>query len=124
MENISINGIIFGAGDIGGLIGGLILAALILRGRKTHTKEGQTIYYDSYRPQITDKMDLSRLDSLATTPELKEMLEKIKNENVPQVRDIWLEHFIEKAVCPQCKDKLFRMDNKIWCEKCGFKIKI
>ena len=109
---------------LGGIIGGIILAAILLKGRKTHTKSGQTIFHDSYRPQITDKMDLSKLDPLATTHELQEMLLRIKNEDVPQVRDIWLEHFIEKAVCPKCGDKLFRMDNKIWCERCGFKIKI
>jgi len=109
---------------LGGLIGGIILAAVILKGRKTHTKSGQTIFYDSYHPKTTDKMDLLKLDPLATTPELKEMLLKIKNENVPQVRDIWLEYFIEKAACPKCGDRLFRMDNKIWCERCGFKTKI
>jgi len=109
---------------LGGLIGGLFLAAILLRGRKTHTKKGQTIFYDSYQPEKLDKVDFSKLKILATTPELKEILRKIENESVPQVKEIWLEHFIEKAVCPQCKNKLFRMDNKIWCDKCGFKTKL
>ena len=31
---------------LGGLISGFILAAILLRGTKTHTKTGQTVYYD------------------------------------------------------------------------------
>lgn len=108
----------------GGLLGGLVLAALLLRGRRTHTKAGQTIYYNPYQSQKTENIDLEKLEQFATTPELKELLLRIKNETVSQVKEIWLEYFIEKAVCPKCGDKLFRMDNKIWCEKCGFKTKL
>jgi hypothetical protein len=108
---------------IGGLIGGFVLAAILLRGRRTHTKEGKTIYYDSSIPQKPDNIDFSKLDELANTAELKETLKKIKNESVPQVRDIWLEHFFEKARCPKCKNILNHFDRKIWCEKCGFRTK-
>jgi membrane associated rhomboid family serine protease len=106
---------------LGGLISGFILAALLLRKKKTHTKLGETIYYDSYAPQKPIKKDLSELRKLATTPELKEMLNKIENENVPQVRDVWLEHFFNKAVCPKCNKTLHHFDGKVWCEHCGFR---
>jgi membrane associated rhomboid family serine protease len=108
---------------IGGLIGGFVLAALLLRGRRTHTKEGRTIYYDSPIPQRPDSMDLSKLDELADTSKLKEILKKIKNETVPQVRDIWIEHFFEKAHCPKCSSKLNHFNRTFWCESCGFKSK-
>jgi len=106
---------------IGGLLAGFILAAILIRGNKTHTKKGETIFYDSYQPKRMDNIDFSKLRPLATTAELKDMLRRIENETVPQVRDIWLEHFVERAVCPKCGDKIFRMENRIWCEKCGFK---
>ncbi|MCK4365916.1 MAG: rhomboid family intramembrane serine protease [Thermoplasmatales archaeon] len=109
---------------LGGLISGFILAVLLLRKQKTHTKEGKTVYYDSYKPVEISKEDYSELKKLATTPELKEIYNKIKNEDVPQVRDTWLEHFLEKTVCPKCKKPLHSFDNNVWCEYCGFRTKI
>jgi len=84
---------------------------------------GKTIYYDSYAPQKSTEVDLSSLRDLATTPQLKEMLNKIESETVPQVRDVWLEHFFDKAVCPKCNKHLSHLGNKAWCEHCGFKTK-
>ena len=106
---------------LGGLISGFILAALLLRKQKTHTKEGKTIYYGSYVPLKPSKKDFSELEKLATNPELKEMFNKIERETVPQVRDLWLEHFLEKTVCPKCNKPLHHFDGKIWCEYCGFR---
>ena len=103
---------------LGGLIGGFILAAILLRGRKTHTEKGKTLYYDSFAPQKNREIDFSKLEKYAKTQELKDILAKIKNENVPQVQDIWLEHFFEKAKCPKCGNKLNYSNKEIWCEKC------
>ena len=108
---------------IGGLLGGIFLAAILVRGMKTHTKEGKTIFYDSYQAQRPSKINISQLRKFADTPELKDMLKKIENETVPQVRDIWVEHFLEKAVCPKCKNRLNHFDHSIWCDSCGFKTK-
>lgn len=107
---------------LGGLISGFILAALIIK-NKTHTKKGETIYYDSYKPLVTGDIDVSNLRKLADTPELQEMLNKIENETVQQVKDVWFEHFLEKAVCPKCSNPLNHFDGKVWCEQCGFKTK-
>jgi membrane associated rhomboid family serine protease len=106
---------------LGGLISGFILAAILIGRKKTHTEKGQTIYYDSYKPMAPSKIDFNKLKKLANTAELKEMLKKIENETVPQVRDVWLEHFFEKAICPKCKNSLNHFDEKIWCEQCGFR---
>jgi membrane associated rhomboid family serine protease len=106
---------------LGGLISGAILAALIIRKGVTHTKSGKTIYYDSYSSQRPKKINFKTLEKLATTEELKKMLNKIKNETVPQVKDIWLEHFIEKTACPKCNKPLNHFEGKIWCDTCGFR---
>ena len=108
---------------LGGLIGGFILAAILLRGKKTHTKAGKTVFYDSFTPQTNRDIDFSELKKFATNDELKEILKKIKNETVPQVRDIWLEHFFEKAVCPKCGSSLGNLGNSVECSNCGFKTK-
>ncbi len=105
---------------LGGLVSGFILAAILIR-RNTHTKEGKTIYYDSYAAQKPRKIDTTELRKLATTPELREMVDKIEQESVPQVRGIWLDHFLEKTVCPKCKNPLNHFDGKIWCDECNFK---
>ena len=49
------------------------------------------------------------------------MLKKIENETVPQVRDVWLEHFFDNATCPKCRKNLNHFDGKVWCENCGFR---
>jgi membrane associated rhomboid family serine protease len=103
---------------LGGLIGGVILAALLIRRQKTDTEPGRTIYYDSHTPP---KIDFSNLKKLATSPELKEELKSIEKETVPQVRDVWLEHFLDKTKCPKCGKSLNHFDKKIWCENCDFK---
>jgi len=106
---------------LGGLISGFILAAILIGRKKTHTEKGQTIYYDSYKPIAPSKIDYTKLRKLATTAGLKEMLNRVESETVPQVRDVWLEHFFEKAICPKCKNPLNHLDGKVWCEQCGFK---
>jgi len=110
---------------LGGLLGGFLLAALLIRKRdKDISSAGfQTTYHDSYIPEKTKRFDYSNLRSLATTPELRDVLKRIENETVPQVREIWLEHFIEKTRCPRCGEPLYHLNRRIWCEKCGFKIK-
>jgi len=107
---------------LGGLVGGFILAAILIKKvKKSNTGSFKTIYYDSNISPKPHEINISNLKKLANTPELKEMLKKIENETVPQVRDVWLEHFFDKIVCPKCKNNLNHFDNRVWCEKCGFR---
>jgi membrane associated rhomboid family serine protease len=107
---------------LGGLLGGFILAAILIKKvKKSNRGSFQTTYYDPNASYKKDEINFLNLKQLANTPELKEMLKKIENETVPQVRDVWLEHFFEKTICPKCKNSLNHFDNRIWCEKCGFK---
>jgi membrane associated rhomboid family serine protease len=108
----------------GGLVGGVVIAALIIKRNKPiqikKDEFGQNVLQPIYYQDRPRKVDLSRLDKYANTPELKSMLQRIKDETVPQVRDIWLEHFLEKTICPKCGKNLEHFDGKIWCEYCGF----
>ena len=107
----------------GGLIGGVIFAALLIKRKYQTTKNGgyDKIVSPEQFEQKPKTIDYSSFESLAITIEQKEMLDRIKQETVPQVRDIWLDHFLEKTICPQCRSPLNHFNGKIWCEKCTYK---
>jgi len=110
---------------IGGLVSGVVLAAIIIKNKRTgtdNTASAETIYYDSSYPLKLRKINFSVLRKLATTPDLVDELQRIENETVPQVRDVWLEHFLERTKCPRCNKPLNHFDGKTWCEDCDFKI--
>jgi membrane associated rhomboid family serine protease/Zn finger protein HypA/HybF involved in hydrogenase expression len=106
---------------LGGLISGAVLAALLIKTRAEKENPQETMHYNSYTQQKSKKINFVNLEKLAETKEQKEMLKRIESETVPQVRDIWLEHFLEKAKCPKCKKTLNSFEGKIWCEGCDFK---
>jgi membrane associated rhomboid family serine protease len=111
---------------IGGFLSGIVIAAILIRRKGPglfETTDTKNVYYDSYTPQKPIKIDFNELKKLAATDELKFILKKIENENVPQVQAIWLEHFFEKTQCPKCGRKLGHLDRKVSCIKCDFKTK-
>ena len=103
---------------IGGLLSGVILAAILVgkQGEKTKQYAATAIYRDPSLVPKKKKINYSTLRKLAITPELRETLSRIENETVLQVRDIWLEHFLEKTTCPICGKLLSHSSRKIWCE--------
>jgi rhomboid family protein len=106
---------------IGGLVGGVLLAAILVgkQGDRLKKTEGMA-QYDTAIP-TTDTIDFSHLQPLAQTTELKKMLQRIEHENVRQVRDIWLEYFLEKTTCPVCRKPLNHFKRTIWCEQEHFR---
>jgi len=111
---------------LGGIVSGVIIAAVLLRNIKMKekvTSPQETLYYDSSVPNRPPPINFDALRSMAKTSEQKEMVSKIERETVPQVRDVWLEHFVEKTPCPQCGKELNHFNKKIWCDNCGFRVK-
>jgi membrane associated rhomboid family serine protease len=107
---------------LGGLASGVVLSVLLIKNRRTTSRaRDDTIYYDSYASQRPQRINFSNLKKLAITDEQKSLLENIKDENVPQVREVWLEHYLEKARCPRCRSQLNHFHKKIWCNQCGYK---
>jgi membrane associated rhomboid family serine protease len=106
---------------LGGLVSGAILAALLIKNRKEKENPQGATNYDSYVGQKPTKINFANLEKLAETKERKELLKRIENETVPQVKEIWLEHFLEKAKCPKCGKVLNSFEGKIWCESGDFK---
>jgi membrane associated rhomboid family serine protease len=110
----------------GGLVGGVIISMIFIRRSKEErmTDSSSSMQIPMYMQQKIKHYDYNKLDNLATTPELKTILDKIRNETVPQVQDIWLEHFFEKTKCPKCGSSLHHFNRKVNCEKCDFQISI
>jgi membrane associated rhomboid family serine protease len=95
---------------VGGLFGGLIISPYVMRIEDKEEKKKVT------------RVDLKPLEQLAVTEDDRELLEKIRAEDEPEVRDAWIEHFLAKARCPECGKDLALVGRKLECE-CGFKLK-
>jgi membrane associated rhomboid family serine protease len=66
--------------------------------------------------------NVSELEVLATTSELREALEKIRNEADPDIKRAWMEYFAAHAKCPKCQGSLEFRGNKLKCS-CDFEVK-
>ncbi len=106
---------------LGGLASGVILAAILLRHRTDKQTQTTSISpLDYMQIKKDDTIDFSHLTKLVKTSEEKKILQRIEKENVLQVRNMWLEHFLEKVTCPVCNRPLNHLNRKIWCEQDHF----
>ncbi|MBN1280556.1 MAG: rhomboid family intramembrane serine protease [Candidatus Thermoplasmatota archaeon] len=102
---------------LGGLASGVIIAALLLRNTVRTTRHPNVARAPDYmRIGDSDQLNFSHLRQLVRTPELDTIFQRIEHENVRQVRDMWLDHFLEKITCPVCNKPLHHLNRKIWCE--------
>ena len=67
-------------------------------------------------------INFTALEPLARTEEEKELLDKIRSEDEPDVRKAWLEHFLSKARCPECGGMMQVSGRTLKCT-CGKEIK-
>ena len=95
---------------IGGLIAGLFIAPLAVR-------------LPSKKRTILKPIDFSVLAGLATTVELRDILSDLEKETVPEVREAWLERFVQRSKCPTCKGPL-RMRMGRLVSDCGWKLRL
>jgi membrane associated rhomboid family serine protease len=107
---------------LGGLASGVILAAVLIGKKTEKTKQANPAgSLDYMHIKNSDTINFLHLKELVKTPDLKKILQNIEKENVLQVRDMWLEHFLEKVTCPVCNKPLNHSDRKIWCEQEHFR---
>jgi rhomboid family protein len=106
---------------LGGLASGVILAAILLRNRAEKQTQTTSIRpLDYMQIKKDDAINFSHLTKLIKTSEEKKILQRIEKEDILQVRNMWLEHFLEKVTCPVCNKPLNHLDRKIWCEQNHF----
>jgi membrane associated rhomboid family serine protease len=107
---------------LGGLVSGVLLAAVLIGKKAEKVEQSNSLGSTRYMQiQKSDAINFSHLAELVKTPELKKIYQRIEKENVLQVRDMWLEHFLEKITCPICNKPLNHFERKIWCEQEHFK---
>ncbi|MDQ1372245.1 MAG: Rhomboid family intrarane serine protease [Candidatus Thermoplasmatota archaeon] len=88
---------------LGGLVAGYLLAPLVVR-LPLHKR-------------VKKMVSQSALKRLATTPELKSIMRRIEEEEIPDVRSAWIEHFLSSAKCPQCGARLKARREGVVCER-------
>ncbi|HWG92461.1 MAG TPA: rhomboid family intramembrane serine protease [Candidatus Thermoplasmatota archaeon] len=72
-------------------------------------------------------VDIAKLEPLATTPDLRDMLTKIEGlqgatRDDAAFREAWLDRFFRRARCPQSGDPLTRKGQTAECVKCGYRV--
>lgn len=102
------SGVAWEAHLVGFLVGALVAGAF---GRKEAAR----------RLVASRPSDYSALEPLATTPQLRNALDMIRNEEHRDVRKAWLEYFAEHAKCPRCAGKMRYKNGKLVCP-CGHEI--
>ncbi len=90
------------AAHLGGIVAGIFLGPLLHR----------PMDFAKPLPKI-------ELDDLATTDDLKEILERVHQESVAEVREAWVDHFLGKAHCPRCRGPLKKEGNVVLSD-CGW----
>lgn len=88
---------------LGGLAAGILLAPLAVK--------------MPLNKRVKKMPSLSSIRRLATTPELKSILQRIEEEEMPDVKSAWIEDFLSKARCPHCGSPLRATKEAVVCEK-------
>lgn len=94
---------------VGGLFSGLAIAPLVMKIKDKEKKKIAPINFEALTP-------------LARTEEEKELLKQIMTEDEPDVRKVWLEHFLSKARCPECGGLMQISQRTLKCT-CGKQIR-
>ena len=66
------------------------------------------------------KMSFDAWRALATTPELRSILEEAQRADLPEIRDAWLEKFVKAMRCPQCGGPVKRSFGRL-TSPCGWR---
>jgi membrane associated rhomboid family serine protease len=96
---------------IGGFMAGLAIGLLIGRGVQEARRKEEA------------PRDYSKLEAMASTPQLRNALERIKEPGHSDVRKVWLEYFAEHATCPACGGKMKYRKDRFVCQ-CGTEVEI
>jgi membrane associated rhomboid family serine protease len=96
------------AAHLGGFLAGMALGSLLGKAQKAK----RSIKYKD-----------EGLEPLATTPELKSALEKIRGERQEDIRKAWLEYFAARAKCPKCGSSFHYKGDKLVSD-CGYEVKL
>lgn len=77
----------------------------------------------SKRSRPLKKISFASWRSLATTPELRGILEEAERADLPEIRDAWLEKLVRAMRCPQCGGPVKRSFGRL-TSPCGWKARL
>ncbi len=66
----------------------------------------------------SDKTLVSELEKMTASEPDRKILRKIEKADLPEIRNAWVEHFLEKVTCPRCGTGFDKLDNNE-CD-CGY----
>ena len=114
---------------LGGLITGVLIAVLLIGKNGSRIKstiragKSKTRYYNPYNQPSYDHINYDTLRQFASTPQLNSQLNRIQTETVDQVRDIWLQDYLEKIRCPTCGRPLQHQNRRLSCPQGHINVK-
>jgi len=89
---------------IGGLVSGIFLAVAVGK-----------------PPGITtERLPLDRLAAVVTTERQREVLERVRAADEPEIQEAWLSTLLRELECPECGGTLVHR-NRIVCRRCGWR---
>ncbi|MGC9308851.1 MAG: rhomboid family intramembrane serine protease, partial [Thermoplasmatota archaeon] len=89
---------------IGGLVSGVFLAVAIGK-----------------PPDITtQRLPLDSLAAIVTTDRQRELIERVRAADEPEVQEAWLSTLLRELECPECGGTLVHR-NRIECRRCGWR---
>lgn len=77
----------------------------------------------SKRKRPLKKISFATWQNLATTPELRAILEEAERADLPEIRDAWMEKFVRAMRCPKCGGPVKRSFGRL-SSSCGWKARI
>jgi membrane associated rhomboid family serine protease len=77
----------------------------------------------SKRQRPLKKVSFASWRALATTPDLREILDEAERADLPEIRDAWMEKFVHAMRCPQCGGPVRRRSGKL-TSPCGWKARL
>lgn len=105
-----LGGVEDGVGHIihfNGLVIGIVTGVVLKRAGKLQ----------SWKVRTFTKLSEDDLKKLASTKDEMQLVEKIIDEQIPEIKEVWLEDFLTRAHCPRCNGLVSGKSGKC---KCGY----
>lgn len=90
---------------LSGLVAGILLAPVVVR------------LFHPQRRVVRKSVSVHALRKLATTPQLRTMLDRIEAEELPEVRSAWISEFLSRARCPICGAQIRVSGDGVRCSR-------
>jgi membrane associated rhomboid family serine protease len=113
---------IFG-GFFGGILSGIAWQAHVIAMVFGFAVAPLVMRIPAGRHRPLKKMSFTSWRALATTPELRGIVEEAERADLPEIREAWLEKFVRAMKCPRCGGPVKRSFGRL-TSRCGWKARL